>query len=42
LPEEDSHFSKQLGPDPLLFPRYRVGSKNEFSFLTIRKYTIEG
>jgi hypothetical protein len=33
LPEEDFHFSKQLGPDPVLLPRYRVGSKNEFPLL---------
>ena len=30
LAEEDGHYSKNLGPDPLLLPRYRVGSKNEF------------
>ncbi len=33
LPEEEYHFSKQLGPDPVLLPRYRVGSKNEFPLL---------
>lgn len=33
LPEEDFHFSKQLGPNPVLLPRYRVGSKNEFPLL---------
>lgn len=30
LPEEDGHYSKKLGPDPLLLPRYRVGSEREF------------
>lgn len=33
LPEEDGRYSKQLGPDPLLLPRYRVGSDNEFSLI---------
>lgn len=30
LQEEGGRFSKKLGPDPLLLPRYRVGSEKEF------------
>jgi len=30
LHEEDGPYSKKLGPDPLLLPRYRVDSENEF------------
>ena len=30
LSEGDVFYSKKLGPDPLLLPRYRVGSENEF------------
>lgn len=33
LEEEDQRYSKKLGPDPLLLPRYRVGSVNEFPLL---------
>ena len=33
LAEEDGHFSKQIGPQPLLLPRYRVGSQSEFPLL---------
>ena len=30
LEEEDGRFSKKLGPEPLLLPRYRIGSEIEF------------
>ncbi len=33
LQEDVLNFSKQLGPDPVLLPKYSVGSKNEFPLL---------
>ena len=33
LEEEDGQYSKKVGPDPLLLPRYRVGPKDEFMLL---------
>ena len=37
LPDKDEQYLiKQLGPEPLLLPRYRVGSQNEFPVLLKR------